>query len=410
MLPRQKITPEDHRRLGFSVNNSQGLRCGPFLFVSGQVDLDAEARMVHPGDLEAQASAVVGHVKSVLEAGGAEADDLVKMTAYYVSDGSVDEASLLGQLAAALGPLRGPGPAITLVPLESLAYPGMEIEIEAMAMRDLNGPRLPRAAAWDPEAPRLPPPFSQAVRCGEMIFSSGMTAVDAGGRVAAPGDLAAQSRLVLPKIDGLFRQLGADLWDAVKTNVFNVEPGTQADWAAPALIRAGHFREPGPAATGISLPRLWPEGARVLNDVIAMRGLDGARLPRRTAWPSGHWDWPVHLPYRHGLVCGDLAFLGGQVSLTPAAEVIAPGDMVAQTTHAMNNIGGVLGELGLGFENVVKVNAFYADGVGEDVLQRNAEVRFAYFQGDPGPASTGVTVPYLAYENMLIEIDLIAMI
>jgi enamine deaminase RidA (YjgF/YER057c/UK114 family) len=323
--------------------------------------------MVHPGDLEAQASAVVGHVKSVLEAGGAEADDLVKMTAYYVSDGSVDEASLLGQLAAALGPLRGPGPAITLVPLESLAYPGMEIEIEAMAMRDLNGPRLPRAAAWDPEAPRLPPPFSQAVRCGEMIFSSGMTAVDAGGRVAAPGDLAAQSRLVLPKIDGLFRQLGADLWDAVKTNVFNVEPGTQADWAAPALIRAGHFREPGPAATGISLPRLWPEGARVLNDVIAMRGLDGARLPRRTAWPSGHWDWPVHLPYRHGLV-------------------------------------------GLGFENVVKVNAFYADGVGEDVLQRNAEVRFAYFQGDPGPASTGVTVPYLAYENMLIEIDLIAMI
>ena len=94
--------------------------------------------------------------------------------------------------------------------------------------------------------------------------------------------------------------------------------------------------------------RLWPEGAMVLNDVIAMRGLDGARLPRRTAWPSGHWDWPVHLPYRHGLVCGDLAFLGGQVSLTPEAEVIAPGDMVAQTTHAMNYIGRVLGELGLG--------------------------------------------------------------
>jgi len=56
---------------------------------------------------------------------------------------------------------------------------------------------------------------------------------------------------------------------------------------------------------------LWPEGAMVLNAVIAMRGLDAARLPRRTAWPSGHWDWPVHLPYRHGLICGDLVFLGG---------------------------------------------------------------------------------------------------
>ena len=379
MLPRQKITPEGHWRLGFPVNNSQGLRCGPFIFVSGQVDLDPDGRMVNPGDLQAQASNVVAHIKTVLEAGQAEVDDLVKITAFYVSDGRVDEAGLLDHLAASLGPTRGPGPAISLVPLEGLAYPGMEIEIEAIAMRDLNGPRLPRAAAWDPDCPRLPPPFSQAVRCSEMLFC-------------------------------LFRQLGADLWDVVKTNVFNVEPGTQADWAEPALIRAAHFREPGPAATGISLPRLGRAGARVLNDVIAMRGLDGARLPRSTAWPSGHWDWPVHLPYRHGQRCSDLVFLGGQVSLTPEAEVISPGDMVAQTTRAMTYIGRVLAELGLGFENVVKVNAFYTGDVGEAVLQQNAEVRFSYFQGDPGPTSTGVPVPYLAYENMQIEIDLIAMI
>ena len=410
MLPRHAIRPDGHWRLGFSVNNSQGLRCGPFIFVSGQVDLDADGRMVNPGDLAAQASNVMTHIKTVLEAGRAEADDLVKMTAFYVSDGGVDEAGLLDHLATSLGPTRGPGPAISLVPLEGLAYPGMEIEIEAIAMRDINGPRLPRAAAWDPGCPRLPPPFSQALRCGEMIFSSGMTAADGSGEIAAPGDLAAQSRLVLPKIDGLFRQLGADLWDAVKTNVFNVEPGTQEDWAKSALIRAGHFREPGPAATGISLPRLGPDGAMVLNDVIAMRGLDGARLPRGHAWPSGHWDWPVHLPYRHGIRCGDLVFLGGQVSLTPEAQVIGPGDMVAQTTHAMNYIGRVLSELGLGFENVVKVNAFYAGDVGEGVLRHNAEVRFSYFQQDPGPASTGVLVPYLAYEDMLIEIDLIAMV
>ena len=410
MLPRQKIAPEGHWRLGFQVNNSQGVRCGPFLFVSGQVDLDPDGRMVHPGDLAAQAASVIGHVKTVLAAGGGDADDLVKLSVFYVNDGGVDEAGLLGQLAEALGPTSGPGPAITLVPLEGLAYPGMEIEIEAIAMRDLNGPRLPRAAAWDPDGPRLPPPFSQALRCGEMIFSSGVTAVDGADRLAAPGDLLAQSRLVLPKIDGLFRQLGADLWDAVKTNVFNVEPGTQEDWAAPALVRAAHFREPGPAATGISLPRLWPEGAMVLNDVIAMRGLDSARLPRRAVWPSGHWDWPVHLPYRHGLLCGDLAFLGGQVSLTPEAAVIAPGDMAAQTGQAMTYIGRVLAELGLGFENVVKINAFYAGDVGEEVLRRNAEVRFSYFTEEPGPASTGVPVPYLAYRDMLIEIDLIAMV
>jgi enamine deaminase RidA (YjgF/YER057c/UK114 family) len=410
MLPRQAIRPDGHWRLGFAVNNSQGLRCGPFVFVAGQVDLDAETRMVNPGNLMAQATNAVAHVRTVLAGGGAEADDLVKLTVFYANDGGVDEADLLDHLAACLGPMSGPGPAITLVPLAGLAYPGMEIEIEAIAMRDPNGPRLPRAAAWDPTCPRLPPPFSQALRCGEMLFSSGMTAVDGQGKIAVPGDLAAQSRLVLPKVDGLFRQLGADLWDTVKTNIFKVEPGTQADWAEPALIRAAHYREPGPAATGISLPRLSPEGAMVVNDVIAMRGLDGARLPRSHAWPSGHWDWPVHLPYRHGLRCGDLVFLGGQVSLAPDARVRDPGDIVAQTTRAMNNIGRVLADLGLGFENVVKVNAFYAGTIGEETLRQNAEVRFSYFEREPGPVSTGVPVPYLAYEDMVIEIDAVAMV
>ena len=340
----------------------------------------------------------------MLAEAGADAGDLVKLTAFYVSDGGVDEAALLDQLATCLGQRDGPASAVTLIPLKELAYPGMEIEIEAIAMRDLNGPRLPRAAAWDPDGPRLPPAFSQALRCGEMLFTSGISSR------AAPGDIAAQSRLVLPMIDGLLRQLGADLWDAVKTNVFNVEAGTQEDWAAPALIRAGHFREPGPAATGISLPRLWPEGAMVRNDVIAMRGADGSRLPRQAVWPTGHWDWPVHLPYRHGLRVGDLVFLGGQVSLDAAARVIDPGDMVAQTKRAMANIGSVLAELGLGFEHVVKLNAFYCGSVGEAVLKENAVTRFSVFEQAPGPTTTGVPVPYLAYEDMLIEIDVVAML
>jgi enamine deaminase RidA (YjgF/YER057c/UK114 family) len=409
MLPRRTISPEGHWQIGIPVNHSQGLQCGPLVFVSGQVDLDPEGRQLNPGDLDKQAARAVTHIKTILAGAEAEADDLVKLTVFYRSDGGVNETDLLEHLAGCLGALNGPGPAISLIPVEGLALPGMEIEIEAIAMRDLNGPRLPRAAAWDPDCPRLPPVFSQAVRCGEMLFSSGITAVDGQGRIAAPGDLAGQSRLVLPKVDRLFRQLGADLWDSVKNNVFNVEGGTKEDWAQPALIRAAHFREPGPAATGIPLPRLWPEGVMVRNDVIAMRGADGGRLPRQHVWPTRHWDWPVHLPYRHGVRCGDLVFLGGQVSLAPDARVLDPGDMVAQTRRAMENIGTVLGELGLDFANVVKVNSFYTGGAGIDVLNANADVRFSFFTEKPGPTSTGVPVPYLAYRDMLIEIDIVAM-
>ena len=215
---------------------------------------------------------------------------------------------------------------------------------------------------------------------------------------------------MLPKIDRLLRQLGTDLQDTVKTNVWNVEPGKAEDWRAPALARAGYFREPGPTATGISLPTLWPEGAMLRNDVIAMRGLGGERMPRTHVWPTGHWDWPVHLPYRHGLRCGDMVFLGGQVSLGPDGAVLDPSDMVAQTATAMDFIGKVLDDLGLGFEHVVKINTFYNGGAGVEELRENAEVRFSRFTAEPGPASTGVPVSYLAYEDMMIEIDIIAMV
>lgn len=311
MLPRRAIQPEGHWRLGFSANHSQGLQCGPLIFVSGQVDLDSEANLPNPGDLAKQTAGSLDYVHTVLAGTGAVVDDLVKLTAFYVSDGRIHEGDLLDHIADCLGPLAGPGPAITLIPLEALAFPGMEIEIEAIAMRHPNGCRLPRAAAWDPDAPRLPAVFSHAVRCGDMLFTSGLGAVDGGGTIAAPSDLAGQSAIML---------------------------------------------------------------------------------------------------HRHGVRCGDLVFLGGQVSLRPDATVIHPGDTAAQTRQSMDYIGRVLAGFDLGFEHVVKVNAFYVGSAGEAMLRENAEVRFSYFRETPGPTSTGVPVPYLAYEDMAIEIDVVAMV
>jgi enamine deaminase RidA (YjgF/YER057c/UK114 family) len=409
MLPRRYVNPSGHWRLGLKVaNSSQGIVCNKFIFVAGQVDLDDRTKVRHPGDLAAQATGAMAYLAGVLAGAGADMGDLVKLTVFYLSDGSIDEDDLLRHLGGCLGPLSGPGPAVTAVPLPGLAYPGMLIEIEGIAMRHPNGQRLARVAAWSPECQHLPPPFSPALRCDELIFTSAITTRDARGAVAHGGDIAAQSRVMLGHLSELLRLLGADLDDTVKTNVFNVDGGSKASWAEPALIRAGHYREPGPAATGITLPRLWPAGVMTKNDVIAMRGVDGSRLPRTHVWPDNHWDWTVHLPYRHGVRCGDLVFLGGQVPLAPDAAVLAPGDMVAQTRIAMDYIGRILSELGMGFGHVVKVNSFYTGAVGEEVLRPNVETRFSYFPAQ-GPTSTGVPVTSLAYEGMLTEIDIIAM-
>jgi len=409
MLPRKTFHPDSHFSIGIPLNHSHGIQCGEMIFVGGQADLDEKARVSCPENLEQQTKIAMAGVCKVLEGLGADVGDLVKLTGFYVLDEVSDENAVLETIASFFAGQQAPGPAVTLVPIETHCFNGLSIEIEAIAMRGHNGEKLARIASWITDGCHMPAVFSQALKCGQMIFTSGQTAEDATGEVLADGNLPEQSRIVLDKLQRLLHGLGADLYDAVKANVFNVEPGQQEDWKAAALVRASYYREPGPAATGLSLRRMARDGLMLRYDVIAMRGEDGARLARETAWPTGHWDWPIHLPYRHGLKVGDLVFLGGQVSLTSEGAVIDPGDVKPQTETAMINIQKVLAELGLDFEHMVKINAFYVGTQGEQDLHENASVRSRYYR-DPGPATTGIPFPYLAYEDMLIEIDCIAMV
>ena len=241
-----------------------------------------------------------------------------------------------------------------------------------------------------------------------MIFVSGQSARDAAGAVVGAGDIRGQSKLLLEKIGAVLGEFGADHDDAVRFRMYYAAGGTAAEWEGAARVRAGFFSEPGPAATGLPVPSLAPEGLMARMELIAMRGVGGERLAREHCWPEGHWDWPIHLPYKHGLKCGTMIFVGGQVSLTPEAEVIDPGDMVAQTKTSMDNIAKVLALFGAALDDIVKVGAFYSAGCGAEALHENLRIRSGSF-AEPGPTSTGIPLPYLAFEDMVVEIEVIAM-
>lgn len=411
MLPRTFINPVDHWVTEPRLPYSQAVRCGDMLVTTGQVALNRDLSVIAPGDLQGQVKAAMKDLAGVLVEAGMTASDLVQLRAFYVQDGSVDEDAVADLIGQCLGALDGPGPALTMAPVEMLMSPGVLFEVESIAMRGQNGEVLNRTAAWDANWQGPPKPFSHAIRVGKMLFTSGVTARDRSGVVQSPGSLKGQSHVVLQRIDGLLRQLGADLADTVKTNLFNAEPGNADDWAEPALIRASYYPEPGPAATGISVRQLSPGDLMLINEVVAMRADNGERLPRTHVWPDDHWDWPNHVPYRHGIRCGDLVFLGGQVPLNPDASVACIGDMTAQTDMAMEYIRRVLDDLGMDFANVLRINTFYATGSDGDedevVWKENLHARFRHFQ-PPGPATTGIPVPYLAYPDMNTEIDIIA--
>ena len=405
-LARTHSWPEGHWDWPIHLSHKHGLRCGEMIFVGGQVDLDPAGKVRHSGDLETQTAEVMAYMARVLDGFGADLADVVMLTAFYANDGSVDEDAFLASVGATLP--AGAAPAITAVPLPCLAYEGMLVEIEATAMRGAGGERLARATANPDGLAPLPAPFVHGVRCGEMIFVSGQSARDASGAVVAPGDIVGQSELLLRNIGVVLAEFGADHDDAVRFRMYYAAGGTAAAWEAAARTRAGFFNEPGPAATGLPVPRLAPEGLMARMELIAMRGVDGERLPREHAWPDGHWDWPIHLPYKHGLKCGDMIYVGGQVSLTPEAVVIDPADMAAQTQTSMDNIAKVLALFGAGLDDIVKVGAFYAAGCGAEALHENLRIRSGSFT-EPGPTSTGIPLPWLAFVDMVVEIEVTAM-
>ena len=66
-------------------------------------------------------------------------------------------------------------------------------------------------------------------------------------------------------------------------------------------------------------------------------------------------------PYSVAAEAGGLVFISGQVALDPATGQRVEGDAAAQAKRIMENLGLILGDLGLGFDAVVKTTIFLTD-------------------------------------------------
>lgn len=102
-----------------------------WVFISGQVAVDAGGQVIAPGDLFAQIEATLQNLGHALEAAGASFRDLVKVNIYVVD---LDPAELgrIREVRSRYLP-QDPPIAITLVGVERLAFPGLRIEIEGVA-------------------------------------------------------------------------------------------------------------------------------------------------------------------------------------------------------------------------------------------------------------------------------------
>jgi enamine deaminase RidA (YjgF/YER057c/UK114 family) len=328
-------------------------------------------------DVRSGAEAAVAAIAQALDGERSNIEDLVRVGVYY--DQALDDADVRRAIRSVLPDTARP--VVSLLPVREPALPGAALVVDAAAASG------PRATTGDADFPR-------AVRVGDRIWVGG-TRGSGAGILAQTGDVIAGLRSTA-------KEAGATLDDCVKMNISYVGGGTAADWEPTAKLRGAAFQEPAAAATGIPYPRL-AGGALTQFEMLSVAGSTGMR---RHGWPQGHWDWPIHLPWKHACRAGDLVTVGGQVSLRGRGEVVNPGDRGRQTATALRNIQRALATVDARMSDVTQVTAFY-EGTPSDLETILALTRTAF--GERPPPIVPVPLPFLAYRDMVIEIEVIGL-
>src|SRR5438067_1069951 len=99
-------------------------------------------------------------------------------------------------------------------------------------------------------------------------------------------------------------------------------------------------------------------------------------------------------------------YISGQIAYDKDGTVVGAGDMKAQAEQVFRNLQTALTAAGATFSHVVKMNSYITD---MSKAQAVRDVRARYFN-DAAPASTFVEVKGLVRPELLLEIELIAVV
>lgn len=110
---------------------SNCLMVGDQIFLAGFTARSQDNRPIGGDNMYAQSMAAFGKVKACLEAAGASVSDVLKVTTY------VTDMSRRGEFGRARDDffVTEPKPCSTLVEVKGLAFPGMLVEVDCVAIR-----------------------------------------------------------------------------------------------------------------------------------------------------------------------------------------------------------------------------------------------------------------------------------
>jgi 2-iminobutanoate/2-iminopropanoate deaminase len=228
-------------------------------------------------------------------------------------------------------------------------------------------------------------PFSAAVRADGLIYVSGTMA-------AGAGDIKAQTRQVLDRINTTLRSAGSSLANAATVTVYLTN---QSDFAAMNEVYRTYWTRDPPARTTVMVPLL-NDG---LVEISAVAVADGGE--RVVVNPSGWLVSPN--PYSYGIKSGSTLFLAGLISRSGTDNSVVSGNMAVQTKTVMENGAAVLKAAGMSLADVVSSRVYVTDPA---AFQDMNAIYRTYFPVDP-PARATVKAQLTA-TDYLVEVTMVA--
>jgi 2-iminobutanoate/2-iminopropanoate deaminase len=115
-------------------------------------------------------------------------------------------------------------------------------------------------------APKAIGPYSQAIKAGNVLYTSGQIALDPATGNLVEGDFGAQAKRVFENLGSVLAAAGAGFGNVVKATVYVTD---LANFATLNEIYASYFGDSKPARTTVGVSQL-PKGGLVEIDLVAI--------------------------------------------------------------------------------------------------------------------------------------------
>jgi 2-iminobutanoate/2-iminopropanoate deaminase len=380
------------------------VRAGKLILIGGLM-APTNADGIVEGDVTVQARAVLERLGALLEEAGATFGDVVKHNVYFTCPEDQIAPFLTALDAVRADYFQKPGPVTTEIRC-GLERQGAVLMIDAWAS-GAHREELAPAGHWQ-WGRKLP--FVQGWKVGDMLFIGAQRSLDAKGETVGVDDIEIQTDEAFRNLDTMLKAGGGTRNNLMRQNTFFRFSGQGRAvtdyWEKMTAVRRRYMSVPSAAGAGLRIAGLGYASELIQVEGIAVLGDDKQRLQ-----PKSHWDWSIEgNQFTQGWKIGGLAFIGGQISADNRARAVGR-DLETQTRNVFHFIRRTLAEGGLAERDVVRLYIYYhAEGSWAEIeAARKVIARVQReFYAAPGPVVTAIRVEGFAFEDLLIEIEALA--